>query len=197
VKAEMYLPYSQVTGQPWFAPSALVIRTTADPAKLVPLVRDEIHAVDPEQPVSNIRTMNEVLGEETLQRRLGARLLGAFALLAVMLACLGIYGVLSYFVVQHTSEIGVRVALGAHSRDILRLVLGRSAVLVGAGLVLGLLGAFALSRVIRGLLFDVRPTDPLTFVVVAGLLGTVALLASYLPARRAARIDPAVALRSE
>ena len=197
VKAEMYLPYAQVTGQDWFAPSALAVRTSGDPMALAPLVRQEIRAVDPDQPVANVRTMNEVLGEETLQRRMGTVLLGVFAVLALGLACLGIYGVLAYFVVQHTPEIGVRVALGARAADILRLVLGRSATLVGIGLAAGLFGAFALSRVIRGLLFDVSATDPATFTSVAVILGGVALLASYIPARRAASIDAAVALRAE
>jgi putative ABC transport system permease protein len=197
VKAEMYLPYAQMTIHQWFAPRSLAVRTTTDPAGLVGLVRQEIRAIDPEQPVSNIRTMDEVLGEETAQRRLGTTLLGAFACLALTLASLGIYGVLSYFVVQHTSEIGVRVALGADSGDVLRLVLGRSGVLVGGGLTAGLIGAAAFSRVLRGLLFGIDAVDPKTFVAVAALLGSVALLASYLPARRAARIDPAVALRAE
>ena len=197
VKAEMYVPYTQVPGMVWFAPGALVVRTSADPMTLAPLVREEIRAIDPDQPVANVRTMNEVLGEETLQRRMGTTLLGIFAALALGLACLGIYGVLAYFVVQHTPEIGVRVALGAKAADILRLVLGRSAILVAVGLVTGLCGALALSRVIRSLLFDVSATDPATFVAVALTLGAVSFLASYVPARRAATIDPAIALRSE
>jgi putative ABC transport system permease protein len=197
VKAEMYLPYAQVTGMDWFAPRALAVRTSGDPMALAPLIRQEIRAVDPDQPVAIVRTMDEVLGEETLQRKIGTTLLAVFAALALGLACLGIYGVLAYFVVQHTPEIGVRVALGAKAADILRLVLGRSAILVGVGLAAGLFGAFALSRVIRGLLFDVSATDPLTFVAVAAALGSVALLASYLPARRACLIDPAEALRTE
>jgi putative ABC transport system permease protein len=198
VKAEMYLPYPQIAEHFWFAPSALVVRTTTgDPLALAPLVRAEVRAVDPDQPVANVRTMDEVLGEETLQRRIGTTLLGVFAVLALGLACLGIYGVLAYFVVQHTPEIGVRVALGAKAADILGLVLRRSAIFVGLGLAAGLFGAIALSRVIRGLLFDVSATDPATFAAVAVILGAVAFLASYVPARRAATIDPAVALRVE
>jgi putative ABC transport system permease protein len=197
VKAEMYLPYRQIAEHHWFAPSALVVRTSGDPMALAPLVREEVRAIDPDQPVANVRTMDEVLGEETLQRKIGTTLLGVFAMLALGLACLGIYGVLAYFVVQHTPEIGVRVALGARAADILRLVLGRSAIFVGVGLAAGLFGALALSRVIRGLLFDVSATDPATFAAVAVVLGTVAFLASYVPARRAATIDPAVALRTE
>jgi putative ABC transport system permease protein len=197
VKAEMYFPYTQITGMDWFAPGTLAVRTSGDPMPLAPLVREEIRAIDPDQPIANVRTMDEVLGEETLQRRIGTTLLAVFAALALGLACLGIYGVLAYFVVQHTPEIGVRVALGAKAADILRLVLGRSAILVGVGLAAGLIGAFALSRLIRGLLFDVSATDPATFVLVAGVLGSVALLASYVPARRAALIDPADALRAE
>jgi predicted permease len=196
-KAEMYLPYSQVTDQPWFAPRDLVVRTSVEPMTLVAAVKREIAAVDPEQAVSNVRTLDEILDEEVVQRRLGATLLTAFAALALLLASLGIYGILSYFVAQHTAEIGVRVALGASRGDILRLVLGRGMTLAFLGVGLGSLGGLALTRLMSSLLFGVAPTDPVTFALAALLLTTLALLACYLPARRAATVDPTLAMRYE
>ncbi len=196
-KAEMYLPYSQVTDQPWFAPRDLVVRTSVEPMSLVAAVKHEIAAVDPEQAVSNIRTLDDILDEEVVQRRLGATLLAAFAGLALLLASLGIYGILSYFVAQHTPEIGVRLALGASGRDILRLVLGRGMMLALIGVGLGSLGGLALTRLMSSLLFGISPTDPATFAFAALLLTALALLACYLPARRAVNVDPAIAMRYE
>jgi ABC-type antimicrobial peptide transport system permease subunit len=197
VKAEMYLPSSQVPDQPWFAPRDLAVRTSAEPMSLVPSVKREIAAVDPEQAVSNIRTFDEILDEEVMQRRLGATLVSAFALLAVLLASLGIYGILSYFVAQHTPEIGVRLALGASGRDILRLVVGRGMALALAGVALGSLGGLALTRLMSSLLYGVGATDPATFVSAAMVLVALSLLACYLPARRAIRVDPTIAMRYE
>ena len=199
-KAEMYVPYRQASYPllyPLYAPRDLVIRTTAEPSSLVAAVRQAVRDVDPYQPLSNIRTMDEVLDRVTAQRRVGMILLTAFAALALLLATLGIYGVLSFFVVQHTPEIGVRLALGAQTSDVLRLVLGKGMRLVLLGVSLGLVGAFALTRLMKSLLFEVNATDPLTFAGVAGLLVTIALIACYLPARRAMRVDPMVALRYE
>jgi putative ABC transport system permease protein len=198
VKAEMYFPYAQVDGQPWFAPRDLVVRSAAvEPMSLLPAVKGAIHAVDPEQAVANVRTFDEVLDEEVVQRRLGASLVAAFAALALLLASLGVYGVLSYFVVQHTSEIGVRLALGASRRDILSLVLGKGMVLAVSGVALGVLGALALTRLVSSLLYGVGAADPATFAAAAGLLASLALLACYLPARRAIKVDPMVAIRCE
>jgi len=197
VKAEMYLPYPQVTDQPWFAPRDLVVRTSVEPMSLVASVKREVAAVDPEQAVSNIRTFDDILDEEVVQRRLGASLLTAFAVLALLLASLGIYGVLSYFVAQHTSEIGVRMALGASRGDILRLVVGRGMTLAFMGVCLGSLGSLALTRLMASLLFDISPTDPATFALAALLLTALALLACYLPARRAVKVDPTIAMRYE
>jgi predicted permease len=198
VKAEMYLPYAQVHDQPWFAPRDLVVRSTAeDPMTLAPAVREAVHAVDPEQAVANVRTFDEILDEEVVQRRLGASLVAAFAALALLLASLGVYGVLSFFVAQHTSEIGVRVALGASRRDILSLVLGKGMSLAVAGVALGLVGALALTRLVSSVLYGVSAADPATFAGAAGLLGSLALLACYLPARRAIKVDPMVAIRCE
>ena len=198
VKAEMYFPYAQIGGQPWFAPRDLVVRSTAaEPMSLVPAVKEVIRAVDPEQAVANVRTFDEILDEEVVQRRLGASLVAAFAALALLLASLGVYGVLSYFVAQHTSEIGVRVALGASRRDILSLVLGKGMGLAVAGVALGLVGALALTRLVSSLLYGVGAADPATFAGAAGLLASLALLACYLPARRAIKVDPMVAIRCE
>ncbi|MDQ3013130.1 MAG: FtsX-like permease family protein, partial [Acidobacteriota bacterium] len=197
VKAEMYFPYRQITTRVFFRPRDLVIRATGNPMDLVAAVRREIRAVEPDQPISNIATMADQLGEETQQRRMGMILLASFAALALLLATLGIYGVLSYFVAQHTPEIGVRMALGAQSRDVFGLVLkkGMSMTLLGVGI--GMAATLALTRLMSSLLFGVSATDPLTFALIALLLTLVALLACYLPARRATKVDPMIALRYE
>ncbi len=197
VKAEMYIPYRQIKDQQWYAPRDLVIRTAVDPLSIVAAARNEIHKVDPAQPISNIRTMDEVLGEETASRRLGMTVLTIFAALALLLATLGIYGVVAYFVVQHTQEIGVRVALGAQRRDILGLVLGKGMTLTLLGVGIGLGVAFALTRLMASLLYGVGTTDPLTYATIALLLTAVAFVACYLPARRATKVDPMVALTYE
>ncbi len=201
VKAEMYVPYWQFPRgsrvYSLFTPRDLVIRTTASPTSLVPAVREAVRDVDPYQPLSNIRTMSEVLDRVTAQRRVGMILLTAFAALALLLAALGIYGVLSFFVVQHTREIGIRMALGAQRGNVLRLVVGQGMLLTFVGIAIGLAGAFALTRVMASLLYGVSATDPLTFVGVPMLLATVALIACYIPARRATKVDPMIALRYE
>jgi predicted permease len=197
VKAEMYLPYQQVTDWPWFVPRDLAIRTSGDTSNVVGSVRQIIREVDPDQPISNVATMAELLGTEASQRRMGMIMLVAFAVLALLLASLGIYGVLAYFVTQHTSEIGVRLALGATGRNILFLVLRKGMVLTLLGIVIGMAAALALTRLMSSLLFGVKAIDPLTFVTVPLLLAGVALLACYLPARRATKVDPLVALRYE
>ncbi|HEV7747768.1 MAG TPA: ABC transporter permease [Pyrinomonadaceae bacterium] len=196
VKAEMYFPYQQ--GQmPFYAPRDLSVRTSVDPLSIVAAVRNEVHQVDPEQPISNVRSMDAMLGEETASRRLGMTLLTIFAGLALLLATLGIYGVLAYFVVQHTQEIGVRMALGAQRGNILRLVLKKGMTLALLGVVIGLGIALGLTRLMTSLLYGVSATDPLTYVVIASILTTVAFLACYLPARRATKVDPMVALTYE
>jgi putative ABC transport system permease protein len=196
VKAEMYLPYQQID-HPWFMPRDLAIRTTGNTSNLVGSVRQIIREVDPDQPISNVATMEEVLGTEAAQRRMGMIMLVGFAVLALLLASLGIYGVLAYFVTQHTNEIGLRQALGATPRDILLLVLKKGMGLTLLGVAIGLASAFALTRLMSSLLFGVKASDPLTFVTVPLVLGLVALLACYIPARRATKVDPLVALRYE
>jgi putative ABC transport system permease protein len=196
-RAEMYLPYRQFKSHPWFRPRDLVIRTSTDPMSIVTAVRQEVLAVDPDQPVSSVATMGEILNEETALRRMGMTLLTVFAGLALLLAILGTYGVLSYFVTQHTVEIGVRVALGAQRGDILRLVVKKGMRLALLGVSIGLAASFALTRLMSGLLYGVKASDPLTFGLVGLLLTAVALLACYIPARRATKVDPKVALRYE
>ncbi len=195
-RQEMYFPVSQ-SAQLWAVPQELAIRTSVDPMSLAAAVRREIHAVDPEQPVSSVRLMEEILENETSQRRLQVWLLGGFAGLALLLASLGIYGVLSYAVTQRTPEIGVRMALGAQQQDVLRMVMGRGMGLAALGAAVGLGVALALSRVLSSLLFGVAPTNLATFSLVTLLLLSVALLACWIPARRATKVDPMVALRWE
>src|SRR5215216_2094761 len=196
VKAEMYFPYQQ-DHSIWYVPRDLAIRTNGDPSNLVGSVRQIIREVDPDQPVSNVATMAEVLGTEAAQRRMGMIMLAGFAALALLLASLGIYGVLAYFVTQHTNEIGVRQALGATPRNILLLVMKKGMGLTLVGVVIGLAASFALTRLMSSLLFGVNASDPLTFVTVPLVLVGVALLACYIPARRATKVDPLVALRYE
>jgi len=197
VKAEMYMPYRQMTTHSFFAPRDLVVRTSVAPMSIAAAAQREIHAVDPNQPVSNIRTMEAVLDDEIGQRRLAMTLVAIFAGLALLLASLGIYGVLSYFVVQHTREIGVRLALGAQRRDILGLVIKKGMSLALIGVAIGSAAALALTRLMSSLLYEVSAADPVTFVAVAAILTMIALLACYLPARRAMKVDPIVALRYE
>jgi putative ABC transport system permease protein len=203
VKAEMYVPYRQAVpywkGPPYtfFTPRDLVIRTSVDPASVAPAVRSAVHEVDAYQPVAGVRTMDEVLGRETAERRVGVTLLAAFAALALLLASLGIYGVLAFFVVQHTPEIGVRMALGARPADVLRLVVFKGMRLALVGVALGLAGALALTRLMTSQLFGVSAADPLTYAGIAVLLAAVALIACLVPARRATKVDPMVALRYE
>lgn len=196
VKPEMYFPYQQGI-EPFYTPRDLVIRTSVDPLSIVAAATNEIHQVDPDQPVSNVRTMQQVLGEETTWQELGMTLLTIFAGLAMLLAMLGIYGVLAYYVTQHTQEIGVRMALGAQPRNILSLVVKRGMSLVVVGVVVGLAAAFALTRLMAGLVFGISVGDPLTYGIVAVLLLLVALMACFVPAQRAMRVDPLEALTYE
>ena len=198
VKAEMYFPYSQVDAQPWFAPRDLAVRTTGDdPLKLVDSIREAVRAVDRDQPISNIAVLSDLLGEEAAQRQMGMVLLSAFAVLALILASLGIYGVLAYFVAQQRNEIGVRLALGATPLKMLMLVIRKGMGLTLVGVALGVFASFALTRLMRSLLFGVGATDPLTFVAVPIVLLLVSLLACWIPASRAAKVDPMTALRYE
>jgi putative ABC transport system permease protein len=180
-----------------YSSMTLILRTTGEPERLGPAARQRILAIDKDQPVADIRTMESWLAESIARTRFGTLLLGAFACLALTLAAAGIYGVMSYSVAQRQSEIGVRMALGARALDVLRLVIGQGLALVLAGVVLGLLGALALTRVIASLLYGVSATDPLTFGIIVLLLTLVSIVACFIPARRASRVDPLVALRYE
>jgi predicted permease len=188
---EFYLPSALHPPQTAY----LVVRAAGDPLGLANAIRDQVLAVDPDQPVSDIRTMEAVFEATMGRRRLTMLLLQSFAGVALLLAIIGIYGVIAYSVAQRTQEMGIRRALGAQQSDILRLVLGQGLVLTLTGGALGIGGAFALTRLMQGLLFGVSATDPLTFAGVALLFLVVALAASFIPARRAARIDPMTALR--
>jgi putative ABC transport system permease protein len=176
---------------------SVVARTTAAPLSLVNAAQSEVWALDRNLPVSNVKTMEQRLGEAVARPRFNALLLGLFAALALLLAAVGVYGVISYAVRQRAHEIGVRMAMGASAGDILKLVVGQGLALTLTGVGLGLLGSFGLTRLISGLLFGVGVTDPLTFIAMPALLALVALSACYVPARRATRVDPMVALRRE
>ncbi|HEX8687620.1 MAG TPA: FtsX-like permease family protein, partial [Pyrinomonadaceae bacterium] len=174
-----------------------VVRSKSDTAALLGAVRREVGAADRELAVFNVATMEQLLADSVALRRFSMLLLAAFACVAVALAGVGVYGVISYTVAQRTREIGVRVALGARPRDVLRLVLGRGLGLAGLGIALGLAGGLALTQALSSLLYGVGARDPLTFASVAALLGAVALLACLVPARRATKVVPMVALRYE
>ena len=192
-RAEIYYPHAQ-------APTAslnLIVRSTADPTTLTATLRREVFKLDPAQPLANVRTMETVVVESIADHRFNMLLLGLFAGLALVLAALGIYGVMSYTVAQSTRELGIRMALGAQTRDVLRLVVGQGLMLTLVGIALGIGGAFVLTRWLESLLFGVKATDPFTFTSVPVVLLVIALLSCLIPARRAAKVDPLVALRSE
>jgi putative ABC transport system permease protein len=191
-RESVYVPFAQNP-----APFALMaVRTTSDPLAFTRAIREQVLSLDRNQPVGEVLTMEDRIEAEVGQRRLLVVLLGAFALAALLLAVLGIYGVIAYSVVQRNQEMGIRRALGARESDILRLVIGQGCALALAGIAIGLVGAMGLTRVLTNQLFDVSPTDPVTFASIASLFLVVALGASYIPARRATRIDPIAALRN-
>jgi predicted permease len=186
------------SAQSYTSTGTLVVRTTGgDPRALVPALNAEVRAIDQALPLFDVKTIEEHMGVSLFPARVAAALLGGFGLLALLLAAMGVYGVVSYAAAQRTREIGIRMALGARGRDVLRLVAGRGMLLVGLGVCLGLAGALALTRFMEGLLYGVSATDPLTFALVAALLLGVALVACLVPARRATKVDPMVALRYE
>jgi putative ABC transport system permease protein len=190
---EIFIPYQQ---QPSFF-MTLVLRTAGDPMRAANSLREAVQRVDRNQPVSGVQTMDDIVQKLIAPRRFKLGLLGSFAVLALVLGAIGLYGVISYAVTERTHEIGVRMALGAKREDVLRLVVGQGFKLTLLGVAVGLGGALVLTRFLSSLLYDVRPTDPLTFGAVSLLLMAVALLAAYIPAHRAMKVDPMVALRHE
>ncbi len=191
---QTYVPYAQ---EPYFNGMTLAIRTSGDPNSQIAPLRAQILSLDKDQPLARVQTMDQIMSDSVASRRFSMLLLAVFSVVALILAAIGIYGVMAYFVTQRQHELGVRMALGAQRRDVLKLVLGQGLVLGGLGIVGGLAAAFALTRVMQSLLFGVSATDPSTFIVVPFVLAIVALLACYVPARRATEVDPMVALRYE
>jgi ABC-type antimicrobial peptide transport system permease subunit len=192
-RVQLYYPQAQFgAGFMTFA-----VRATGTPEALAPAVRQAVYSVDADQPIAQVRTMQELMATAIGQRKLIMVLLGTFAALALLLASLGIYGVMSNLVTQRSRELGVRLALGAQPRDLRGLVLGQGLALIGVGLGVGIAASLALQGAIRSQLFGVVATDPVTLGAVAALLSAVALAATWLPAYRATRVDPLTALRQE
>jgi putative ABC transport system permease protein len=175
----------------------LVVRTAANPLSMAPTVKSQIQLIDKDLPIDEAKTMQQLLAESISGRRFNMLLLTVFGAVALVLAVVGIYGLMSYSVAQRTHEIGIRVAIGAQPRDVFRMVIGQGMMLAMIGVAFGLAGAFGLTRLMATMLFGVEPTDPTTFVIVAVLLSAVALVACFIPARRATKVDPLVALRYE
>ena len=195
--AEIHLPYNHLRYGGWIDDVTLVLKTTVNPMSMTAALRETVRSVDPDQPLYQVLSMEEVIGGSVAARRLNLLLLGTFALIALVLATAGLYGVISYLVAQRTREIGIRVALGARTRDVVWLVMRQGGRLTAVGLCVGIAGALGLSRVMESLLHGVSARDPLTLGALAAFLGGVALMATWLPARRAARVDPVIAIKSE
>jgi putative ABC transport system permease protein len=194
-KSQLY--FCRPISQAYLGMTTVIIRTNSEPQKMIPIIRKEIEKMDPHMPLSSAKTMIEKMSAPLMPARVAASVLGVFGLLALVLAAIGIYGVMSYAVSTRTQEIGVRIALGAQSNDVLRLAIGQGMLLVLIGATLGVAIALALTRLTRSMLFGLSSADPITYTGVAVLLMVVALVACYIPARRATRIDPTVALRYE
>jgi putative ABC transport system permease protein len=191
-----YYSYMQ-SDQPWKRWMYLVVRSETDQTTLAQRVKEQVWSLDKQLPVTKVKPMSEVIATSVAARRFNMTLMGVFAAAALALACLGIYGVISYTVTQRTHEIGVRLALGAQTADVLRLIMSQGLKLTLLGVALGLVSALASARLLTGLLYGVGATDPATFIVITALLSAIALLACLIPALRAARVDPMMALRDE
>jgi putative ABC transport system permease protein len=187
----------QPLGQAYMPTMSLVVRTASVPKTFVPIVQNRLHSIEPALTIYNVRTLLEHVGRSLYVERMESVVLGFLGLLALVLTAIGVYGVVAYSVAQRTRELGIRMALGAQRKDVLKLVLREGLILVASGSVIGLLACYWLSRLVASQLYGVSPYDPATLVSVAVLLATVAFLASYIPARRATKVDPLVALRYE
>ncbi len=194
---EAYAPWTQTASEGWNNSLALAIRTTVPPTSIVAAVRDQVREVDAEQPIIQVQSLTQLVDRRLSQPRFSTTLLGLFAALAVVLAAVGLFGLLSHLVTLRTHELGIRLALGAERREVLWMVIGQGLRLALLGLAIGVGGALALGPLLRTQLFGVEPTDPVTLASVATGLLMVALLACYLPARRATRVDPMIALRQQ
>jgi ABC-type antimicrobial peptide transport system permease subunit len=190
----VYIPLAVMPRWPYFS---YVVRTAGEPTSVVSSARAAIRSVSTDAPIRNVRSVDAVLAESVAPARWSSTLLGVFAGVALVMAALGVFGVLSFMVTRRTRELGIRIALGAPPSSVRRMVIAQGLWLVGGGLALGLVGSLALTRLMKSLLYGVAPTDPATYVGVVVLLLGIALLAAYLPARRATRVDPLTALRAE
>jgi predicted permease len=200
IRAQMYMPVAQIPDVFWGEARSgftLIMRSRLDSRGARSAVESAVHRVDSNLPIFQMMTMDEVVTTSIAGQRFAAMLLGVFAGLAFVLSAIGIYGVMAFAVAQRTHEIGIRLAIGANARNIMALILGRGMALVGIGMAVGLIGALALTRFLASMLYGVSANDPLTYMAVGLLLAGVASLASYIPARRAMRVDPMVALRYE
>jgi len=193
----VFAPYAQYKDEGFNSSMTLAVRTTGEPSAMAAAVRDVVHSLKPEQPVANVATMDDVVAKSLSQARFSMMLLGIFAGLALVLSAVGIYGVMAYVVAKRTREMGIRLAMGAQTGDLLRLVMRQGGRLAGVGVALGIVAAFGMMRLMSSMLYGVSAEDPLTFAGVAIFLMAVALAACYLPARRATRVDPMIALRYE
>jgi len=196
-QAEMYLPYRQADLLLPVFQLSVVMRTAGDPTLQTAALRSALAQIDPNQPLVRVRTMEENMATTVAQPRFRAWLIGIFAMLALVLSGVGVYGVMSYTVTQRTSEIGVRVTMGAQPQDVFRIIVGEGLRLALLGVGIGLVAALALTRLLRSFLFGISAYDPVTFIGVSLILTLVAIAASYFPARRATQVDPLVALRYE
>ncbi|HZS47614.1 MAG TPA: FtsX-like permease family protein, partial [Blastocatellia bacterium] len=196
---EMFVPYTQNEIKVWPSMQSLqvAVRTKADPVSIVAGLRKAVHSVDPDLPIARVTLLTDLVSSSMTQTRFSMFLLLTFGVLSLLLALIGLYGVISYSVQQRTQQIGIRIALGASRGNVLTLILGQGARLAGIGIIVGLVSAFGVTRTMSAFLYGVEATDPLTFIFVAFLLMAAALFACYLPARRAMRVDPLVALRYE
>jgi putative ABC transport system permease protein len=192
-RVQGYFPFAQLP----FGGMTVIVKAAADPNQLIASVREQLKTVDADQPIYSIRTMNDIRAESVAPERLNLTLLSLFAGIALVLAIVGIYGVMSYSVTQRTHEIGIRMAIGAQPRDVFKMVIGQGMTLALIGVAFGLIGAFGLTRLMTTMLFGVEPSDPATFVVITALLTGVALVACYIPGRRATKVDPVLSLRYE